>query len=201
MTWMDVIIIGFFLPPDQVSIYSIASKIAKLMTFPLFAINTIIAPRISAHFSKGDTRSLNSVSQKSTLLAIGFSLPLFLVFMVFPTFFMGIFGSAYVGGSNVLRILVTGQVINCFTGAVIVILTMMKLEKKVNVIAAIGLSLQVFLGIILTPKYGMIGMAIATFIGTAVLNISGFLILYISHGVNTFPSWSLIRNLGKKLDD
>lgn len=197
MTWMDILIVGFFLPPDQVSVYSIASKIAKLMTFPLFAINTIVAPRISAHFSKGDTKLLNDVSQKSTLLAIGFSLPLFLIFMIFPSFFLGIFGGSYVGGSNILRILVVGQMINCLTGAVVVILTMMKLEKKVNIISAIGLSLQILLGIVLTPRYGMFGMAIATFIGTTVLNISGVIILYISHQVNTIPTWNLIRHLGK----
>jgi O-antigen/teichoic acid export membrane protein len=195
MAWIDILIVGFFLPPDQVSIYSIASKIAKLMTFPLFAINTIIAPRISASFSRNDKRALNIESQKSTLLSIAFSLPLLLVFMAFPAFLMGIFGDEFRGSSGVLRILVLGQAINCFTGAVIVILTMIKQERKVNLISFVGISLQIVLGIVLTPRYGMTGMALATLVGGAVLNISGALILLRSHGINVVPGIKLVKQM------
>ncbi len=194
MGWVDVLIVGFFLPPAQVSIYAIASRVAKLMTFPLFAVNTIIAPRISYFHNTGDASALAKEAQKSTLLSIAFSLPLFMLFILLPGFFMGIFGSDFEQGINVFRILVIGQAINSFTGAVIVIMSMMKLEKKVNYISATGIGFQLLLGVLLTPAYGMVGMAIGTVIGTTILNIGGLLVLLLGHQINIIPGMSLLKS-------
>ena len=193
--WMDILLVGYFLSPRQVSIYSIASKIAKLLTFSLFAINIILAPVVSKYHAEKNLDKLNREAQKATVLSALFCLPLLLIMLFYPSWLLNIFGHAYESGANTLRILALGQAINAFTGAVLIIMVMVKLEKKLNLLSAIVLVIQFVLGIVLTPIFGMQGTAIAMMIGMSLINLWGAFYLYHYHSIRMFPSLQLMKEL------
>lgn len=193
MSWVDILVVGFFLTPEQVSVYSIVSKTAKLMTFSIFAVNTIIAPQIVKLYKNNDIKGINLEAQKSTMLSVLFGLPLLIIFLSVPELILGIFGTEYLAGDNILRILALGQAMNVFTGAVIVIMTMMNLERVVNVISFCAIFTQIVLGVILTRNFGMAGMAIATLVGGAVLNMSAAIYLYKAKKVRMIPTLKMLR--------
>lgn len=193
--WIDILLVGFFQSDDDVSIYSIASKIAKLLTFILFAINIILAPAVSRYFSEKNLTKLNREVQKATILSILFCLPLMILLLVFPSLILDIFGKEYEQGANVLRLLAIGQAVNAFTGAVVITMTMTKLEKKLNMLSASVLGFQFILGIILTPIFGMEGTAFSTFAGMTAINLLGAYYLHRYHSINVFPSKKLLGEL------
>lgn len=193
--WTDILLVGYYLSDSEVSIYSVAAKLAKLLTFVLFAINIVMAPAVAKYYHEGDKERLNLEVQKSTLLSILFCAPLLVLFLVFPGFFLGLFGSEYVVGSSALRILSAGQAINAFTGAVLIVMTMVGLEKKMNLFSILSLAAVMLLGVLLTPRMGIEGTAIATFVGLCTVNLSGIFYLRSRHGIQIVPGMKLYRHL------
>jgi O-antigen/teichoic acid export membrane protein len=193
--WVDVLIVGYFLPEASVSIYSVASKLAKLLTFVLFAINIVVAPSVSKYFKSNDKNKLNEVLQKSTILSIVFCTPLLLLFLLLPNLFLSIFGHDYIKGVEAFRLLCVGQAINALTGAVLIVMTMVGLEKKMNLLSSLSLVAVIILGIILTPRYGINGMAFSTMIGLALVNMSGVYYLKKYHSIQILPTKSYIKKL------
>jgi hypothetical protein len=60
------------------------------------------------------------------------SLPIFLTFVLFSHWIMGLFGPAFAESSEALVILAVGQLANISTGSVVVLLTMSGNERLVR---------------------------------------------------------------------
>jgi len=53
ISWSDTLMLGYYLTEDRVGMYRIVFKIATLITFAQFALNTVVAPMVSALHEKG----------------------------------------------------------------------------------------------------------------------------------------------------
>jgi O-antigen/teichoic acid export membrane protein len=120
---LDPVIVGTLGTPDQVAGYVIADRIVFLLAFAQGAINVIVTPMVAEQFHSGR----NDLVQRSVSIAVRVSflgaLPVAIAMLAFPTEILSIFGPAYTAFSPVLRILVIGQLINVFAGAVGPLLT------------------------------------------------------------------------------
>ncbi len=58
LTNSDVIVVGFYLPPDQVAVYFAAAKTMALVQFVFFAVKAGATPRFSALMAEGDRTGL-----------------------------------------------------------------------------------------------------------------------------------------------
>lgn len=192
---LNVLMVGFFLNDSDVSIFSVAEKIAKLLTFSLFAINIILSPVISRLYSKRKIKDLNIEIQKATLISVLFAVPLYVLFIAFPEYILGLFGDEYKDGATILRILSTGQLINAITGAVFISMVMTGMEKVINFVSIITLLFEVLLGAYLIPEYGLKGAAITAAVGYSLLNILLAYFLNKYRKLNIYPNIQLIRGL------
>src|SRR5690606_24138265 len=59
LTNADVVVVGFYLPPDQVAIYFAATKTIVLVQFVAFAVKAAAGPRFSAMLAAGETSALS----------------------------------------------------------------------------------------------------------------------------------------------
>ena len=90
-------------------------------------------------------------------------------------FLMGLFGSEFRSGADVLVILAVGQFINSATGLVGLMLIMSHNESKLLQAAAIAAVVNAGLNLWLIPRYGLTGAAWASLIAVATLNITRWL--------------------------
>ena len=157
----DMLLLGLFDGTTSAGIYAIAYGIAALVTFVLTAVNIIFAPTIAALYAQGDRSGLQTLVTTTawwtTLSALALALPL----LVFPEIWLGLFGKAFVAGSNALRILIIGQLVNAIAGSVSYLMMMTGQERQAALIVVGATAGNLVLNLLLIPPFGMEGAAIA----------------------------------------
>ena len=161
-TWVDQLLLGILGGRADVGIFNICVKYAMVASLSLQAVNTISAAKFSEYYFKGDYVSLAQNVQKTTKTIFFTTLPIVVIYLLFPRFLLGIFGAEFVNGWKAFMILTFGALVNVFTGSVGVLLQMTGHQKTVQNILLAVISIQVVLNLILIPRYGVTGAAIAT---------------------------------------
>ncbi|MBN1998445.1 oligosaccharide flippase family protein [candidate division KSB1 bacterium] len=169
--WAPHIFLGAFAESQDVAVFTAANRTAKLMSFVLFAVNLIAAPKIATLFEKEGAGAVKKLIAQSARLVALFCLPIFLLLVIFPQTIMGIFGPEYVRGAGILVLLAIGYYINVAFGPVVIGLTMSGYEKiTAQIITGCGI-LAVLLQLLLVTRFGITGAAIANTITVAVRNL------------------------------
>lgn len=175
--WIDTFILGIFESDDVVGIYSVSLKIATLTSFGLQAINSILAPKISAAYKQEDMITFKKLIRFSTRLNFLITLLLISVIIIFHRYILEFFGEEFLAGSIILLILSIGQVVNSLSGSVGVILQMTGHQTKFRNFVLIALITNIILNLIFTPIYGAIAIAVSTVISMALWNLLGTIYL------------------------
>ena len=175
--WIDTFILGIFESDDVVGIYSVSLKIATLTSFGLQAINSILAPKISAAYKQEDMITFKKLIRFSTRLNFLITLLLISVIIIFHRYILEFFGEEFLAGSIILLILCIGQVVNSLSGSVGVILQMTGHQTKFRNFVLIALITNIILNLIFTPIYGAIAIAVSTVISMALWNLLGTIYL------------------------
>jgi O-antigen/teichoic acid export membrane protein len=161
-SYADIVMLSTIVGAREAGIYAICTKIAGLITFVLFAVNTAFSPILAKIYAQRDMRKLQNGVTKSAVAALIGSLPIAICIMVFGQLILKVFGPEFVDGYSALLILSVGQLINCAAGSVAVILTMTKYERDAAFGIAIASIVNVVLNSTLIPIWGMEGAAVAT---------------------------------------
>ncbi len=175
MSWTDIIMLGMFRTQEEVGIYNVAVRLSMITSFTLAAINSIAAPKFAELWGKKDLEGLKRVAQQSTKLIFWTSAPVLVLYLLFPSFFMGLFGEEFKEGALALVILTVGQFVNAGCGSVLTILAMTQKEKVVRNILFISTFLNIILNYILINMLGLSGAAIATSLANIVWNLIGLI--------------------------
>ena len=177
MSWVDILMLGYFNSQTDVGVYTITLKLAALCTLILFAANTILGPKISELYHNNQMQKLAKTVQNTAKYTFLLSLPIFGVILLFPDFLLALFGSEFNNklATETLIILSVGQMTNVFFGAVIYILDMTGKQTISRNILLFTAFINIALNWYLIPIYGIQGAAIATAISILFWNIIGIM--------------------------
>lgn len=193
ISWSDTLMLGYFLPEDEVGMYRIVFKIATLITFAQFALNTVVAPMVSAIAQ--DRSQLRTIAHKVAQLNLITAGPIFLMIAFGGPFFIKLFGVQDPGSSYLwLILLCVGQLTNAFAGPVLNILNMTGYEKSARNTMLVVAALNVLLNLALIPTFGPLGAAFATSATMIGWNIWAAWLVYKYHGVIAVPFLTQIGN-------
>ena len=171
LDWTDTLMLGYFDTTQHVGIYAVALKLSLIGGFVLHSFNYIFAPIISEAYEKKDTTQLRDLFKLVTRWIFVLTLPVTLLFVIYPEVLMGFFGREFKAGSLCLIILAIGQFVNYLTGAA-GYMVMMTGRAKLTMINTVGMAgLNVVLNLFMIPKYGIVGAAIATSISLCSINL------------------------------
>lgn len=174
LDWASTFFLEIFESRADVGVFNVAFRLAALMNFILAAVITVVAPKFAEQYKQSDLKGVHVSARNATKLSIIAASPLLIVFLLFPGFLMGLFGEEFVAGSNVLVILACGQFVNILTGPVTYLLMMSGNERYAMYNTVIAGSVSLILNLILIPRFGIIGAAIATAISLALINLLSF---------------------------
>ena len=183
----DKVLLGYFMTSTDVGIYTPALMIANLLIFISTSFKYIFLPTVSEYFSKNDMERLEPLFKATSKWNFLVVIPPFLFILIFPRELLTIiYGSDYIGGYIALMILALGVSVNNFAGTSATLLVAggkTKLNLTCEIVAGIT---NVVLNIILIPRYGIIGAAIAT--GTSFLtrNLSSLIFVHRSYGIHPY---------------
>ena len=182
MSWTDTIMLGMWRTEEEVGIYNVAVQLSMITSFTLGAINSIAAPKFAEFWGRKDIKGLTKVAQQSTKLIFWTSFPVLLLFLLFPKLILNIFGSEFKVGATSLRILTFGQFVNAVSGSVGLILSMTGRERFVSYVISIVTVINFILNLILIPKFGINGAAVASMICLISWNVIFLMHIYKNYG-------------------
>ncbi len=173
-----VLFIGVYGNESDVGYYAIAVKMATLSSFVLYAINSMAAPKFSALYHKGALDELFYVARKSTRLIFWTTVPVLIVLLVAGGPLLDIlFGAEFRSAYPAMVILLVGQFANSIAGSTGVFMNMTGHQLVFrNVMVTAGL-INIALSVLLIPRFGITGAAIAGTVCIASWNI--FTLAYI----------------------
>lgn len=163
MHWIDRLALGSFRPAAEVGVYQAAAQSSVLFAIILSSFNNIFSPLVADLWHRGERRRLEAVYRISTKWGLYLSLPFFAVIWSSPSQVLSaVFGPEYAAGAPALKILAVGHMISIGTGGVGLLLSITGHHKRWVLTATAMLAADLALLLILVPRYGMLGAAVAT---------------------------------------
>ncbi len=182
LNWIDNIVIGIFRTELEVGLYDTAFKIASASAIILMAINAIQGPTFAEYHSQNDASKLKKSIYSSTKMLFYATLPFTLFILLFPEWILSFFGKEFEIASTALMILAVGNFINSITGSVGILLQMTGHQKPYNIIILYAAATSIVLNIILVPRIGITGAAIASATAKIVQNLASSIYVYKKFG-------------------
>lgn len=174
---LDVVILGLMASSREVGWYSAAYRIVFFVMAMLYAAHVTFLPEIARWASA--PRALAGILSRSIGLAVTVTIP-FVVggALVAPSLMGLIFGDDYRSGAVALQLLLVSLIPLAIHGATRNVFLAMHRVGLETMIIALGVVVNVVLNVVLIPRYGIVGAAIATVGGESVILIGAFVALY-----------------------
>jgi O-antigen/teichoic acid export membrane protein len=167
----DKIVLGYYLDVRQVGIYTVAMALVGFVPIALDSVNQIFSPIISELHAAENHAVLQQLYATLTKWVMILTIPLAVTMIVFAPELILIFGRGFQPGTRVVMIGAVGQVFNCAVGSVGFLLLMSGNQSELIKIQAANAFLMVGLNIVLVPRLGIAGAALATTITTITTNV------------------------------
>jgi O-antigen/teichoic acid export membrane protein len=162
LTYVDVLLLSFFLKPEAVALYFAATRLLQFVVFVQYAATAATAPRFAEFHARGDHATLRALAARTArwtfLIAAGTGAAL----LVASPYLLAMFGSGFEASVPILMILVAGAVVFAACGPCEDLLIMVGQERAGALIAVLALIVAALLNLALIPLYGAMGAAIAT---------------------------------------
>jgi len=181
---IDVLMLGVMRTTEDVGVYRIASRLAWVVNYSLVAVNIVGRPRIARLHAEPDASGLRetarSLARQCFYMALPFAAPLIL----WAPNILQIFGEKFMGGAQVIIVLVPVYLLGAASGVTEPMLYMTGHERRYNFLLLFTAALNVVLNLALIPRMGIMGAAV----GKAVSHV--FLVLAASLAVRrTLGYW------------
>ncbi len=160
---VDVVMVGYVMGDDQAGPYRLAAQLATFLVFFLAVSNNATQAHVAKLYAESKPDALQRLLTRSVRWTFALSVIPALIFMLWPasviTFF---FGSMYASAASSLIILSLAALFNIGTGQSAQLLLLAGHGKEVSRVVALSLALNILLNLILLPRLGMAGAAVAT---------------------------------------
>lgn len=184
--YIDVIMLGTYVPLAFVGIYSVAAFIPTIIEIPLGALERISSPKISEQWTNNNIVSILKIYKESTKYLMLLGGLLLLGTIVNAPYLFQFLPSEYSKGINVVYILSLSAFINMATGLNTNILLSSKYYRYGSAMLILLLVLVIVNNRLLIPLYGMEGAAIATGVASFIYNAMKFFFIWVKLKMQPF---------------
>jgi O-antigen/teichoic acid export membrane protein len=181
-----VIVVGIFLKPHDVAIYSAAAATSGLAALPTYAAVALGAPKFATLHAQHRRPELQALFTNIVRLTFWPSLAIAVIFVAFGSLVLRLFGPGFEQGYPVLLILTFGQLVIAFLGPVANLLNMTGHHVLTARVQTKGAILGVLLGLIFTRIWGIVGTAVAFSAAMALGNAC--LTIFVVRKLEIYPS-------------
>jgi O-antigen/teichoic acid export membrane protein/RimJ/RimL family protein N-acetyltransferase len=182
--WTDYFVASAFVArgsvsPGELGVYSASVRVGQVMVLFLTAVSYMFSPFVADLHARGERARLDGLFKSLTRWTMAGTIPLLALLIVAPGPLLRIFGGAtFASGDTQLRILLIGQTVNVAVGAVGFVLIMAG-RTGVDLAVYVGsFALDLVLALILVPRFGTEGAAVAQ---TITIGLSNAVRLYLVH--------------------
>ena len=179
LTYVDVLVLQAFVGPAEVAVYHAATKTLVIVSFVYFAVSAASAHRFSEYHAAGEREKLARFAADTIGWTFWPSLTLAVALLVFGKPLLALFGPGFADGYPLIGILLVGLLARASIGPAERLLNMVGQQKACALVYACAFATNLGLCVLLIPRFGLIGAAVAT--ATAIVSESALLFVAARH--------------------
>ena len=160
--WSDILILGFMVPAEEVSVYFAAQRALSLAAFVQYAFMLVSVRDFSLANAMRDRVQLQEKISNATRWTFWLTVPAVLLTLLLGYPLLLIFGPSFVAGYPVMVVLGIGFILRASVGQARDLLIVLGYQKANVIIAVSGITINIVLSVLLVPVFGILGAAIAT---------------------------------------
>ncbi|WP_436926765.1 flippase [Halosimplex amylolyticum] len=175
----DTFLLGYYLDTSKVGIYNIAYQIRNLLNILLVAFGFLVPSMIAKLETEGEYDQLRSVYQFTTKWIVFLTFPMFASLLFIPNIWLGtVFGTEYLPGTTALQLLGLGVMASAMMGVSGSTLVGLGKNRVVMYTSVVTMVVNIILNILLIPRIGIEGAALASTSAVVVTEIINLYFLY-----------------------
>jgi O-antigen/teichoic acid export membrane protein len=186
LTYTDVLMLQQFRPPGEVAIYYASAKTLALVAFVSFSVAAAVAHRFSEYHVAGDRERLAAFLADSIRWTFWPSLAATALILALGRPFLSLFGPAFVDGYPIMFVLAIGLLARAAVGPVERLLNMLGEQNACAAVYALAFAINLGGCLVLIPRFGGLGAALATSAALAVESILLFTVTKRRLGLHVF---------------
>jgi O-antigen/teichoic acid export membrane protein len=186
LSYTDVILLQQFRPPEDVAVYYAAVKTLALVSFIYFSVAMTAAHRFSSLHACGDREGLTRFLRQTTRWTFWPSLCATALLLALGRPLLSLFGPQFTDGYHLLFVLAVGLLARSSIGPVERFLNMLGQQRLCALVYATAFAINVALCLVLIPRLGADGAAIATAAAILVETVLLFLVARLRLGFHAF---------------
>jgi O-antigen/teichoic acid export membrane protein len=156
---VTMLLLGAYLPSEEVGVFNAAYRIALLMMFGLSAVDAWFMPAAAGLHSQGDRAGLQRLALKVAKLRLFGALVAVAALAVFGRQALAIFGAEFESGYVVLLLLAVAHLFHAAAGPVTALLSVSGYQRRCLAVFGCALGSTVLLISLLVPSFGIEGAA------------------------------------------
>ncbi len=176
LTYVDILALERFRPPDEVAVYYAAARILAIIAFVYFAIAGATTHKFTQYHIAGDHERLARFFAETTRWTFWPSLLACALILIFGKPLLALFGPGFTSGYAVMFILAFGLLARAAVGPAERLLNMLGDRKHCAIIYAVAFAINLGGCVLLIPRFGIEGAAIATSGAVVVESIMFFMV-------------------------
>ncbi len=161
LQWVDVLLLGLLLGSGAAGVYGGASRFVQTGMVVDTALRVVVSPQFSALLHEGDEEALEDTYTTATVWLVLFAAPIYVLLAVFAPVVLALLGPEFVAGAGVLTVLALGCTVTFLAGNIHTLLLMSGRSGWAAGNKAVVLAVNVAANLVLLPRLGMIGAALA----------------------------------------
>ena len=162
LTYIDILALEHFRSPGEVAVYYAAARLLAIVAFVYFAIAGATTHKFTQYHVAGDKERLRKFFAETARWTFWPSLALCAAILVFGEPLLSLFGAGFTAGYSVMFILAIGMLARAAVGPAERLLNMLGERKQCATIYAIAFAINLVLCVLLIPRIGIEGAAVAT---------------------------------------
>lgn len=191
---LDILLVAGMLGFAPAALYTAATRFVIVGQLGNQALGAAVEPRIAEAMARGNRAGARALYQGATAWLVLVAWPIYLLTAIFAPLYLGLFGPAYATDETVtVVVLLCGAMLfasGCGMVDVVLAMTGRTTWNLANV--GVALTLNVILNLLLIPRLGIVGAAVAWAAATLVKNALPLAQLGFRRGLHPFGTATLV---------
>ncbi len=169
--WVGVLLTGALAGQVQAGVFAAVGRYVLAGLLVMQGLRVAIAPQLSRLLAADRRAAAAAVYRRTTVWIVALSWPAYLLLAAFAPAFLQLFGPQFAAGATPMAVLAAAMLINVGVGLVQTVLLMSGNSRGHLLATALGLALNVTACVVLIPRHGALGAAIAWSVGIVAENL------------------------------
>jgi O-antigen/teichoic acid export membrane protein len=186
LTYVDILALEHYRSPDEVAVYYAGARLLAIVAFVYFAIAGATTHKFTQYHISGDQKRLASFFAETIKWTFWPSLLACALILALGRPLLGLFGAGFESGYDVMFILAVGMLSRAAVGPAERLLNMLGERKQCALIYAVAFAINLVLCVVLIPRMGIEGAAVATSSALVMESIALYLVAKRRLGFHVF---------------